>query len=1578
MVVIMKNKKYLFVLLATLVIFCLVFMAACQPPDIPDDTDDEEPDEIVTSDGLLVSNGKFASLGTGNSAQRYLKTSVPGWTSVSGSKTTDTSGIVMGIIDLEINKFAENKTKLISDFNDYPGLGPSTARNEEDTDWADTNALVLGIPSTLEKGSVYFSSPDITIEKDQYYKLNIEIYTDLQKGENDVKSGAAICLTDGVFAEYLSIDTQKTWDTYSFYIKGNGYEDRKFKIQLWLGHGPEKIGEVVNPYLAAGVVLYDNVVLSKIDDVDYDAIATNVEIQQTVYDGDRNATTRLDLSFPDQAMTQYTSYDATSKYAGSTGYYYSAKKGTTPNYNFIVGGNDLTSADRDSFPVYTTTKTDTFPIGVFDMSKLYSFVNDTPTNEYAKIYTSSGGFKAPDYLDFYKKVGDEWQFNLAGSNGTNRAADSSFDTNALMIYHPNYSISGAGYKSKSKLEIEKNTYYKISVWVYIWIPEMTAPAVLTGDDLSDPVKVAAYDEKKAQYDKYLEFYGGDRDVKATFRVTGASVEQNSSLEVQSTGFGSWQQLTLNIKGNELSERQLNLEFWYGEGKWDSDTLYPGACFFDDVSINSYTDDTIVAAGEDPTDYYQLSILQQGDFKYFGLIDNGTVSTSAFTSLENIPNTLWEHEAVDQRTTLSSYSSGILGGLNSFITSNEPSTVEGLGGLMGGPKTITINYNSVATPLDVFMINHVQPTASKATFKIEDADIDVEANLDSLLKVNPNSFYRLSMWVKTQGILKGKGPAVAVYAGESTSAIAQFTGINTDEWIELVLYVQGKAVDSERLNIGVTFGSGDIYTPDSHLQGSFFMTAMTWQKITYEEHKNADTTQTNVKKQTLSESSGGATSSITNGFFTNIETSNYDDAELFDASGNLTGVATPSNWNKTEAKATLAKPVITLNDAHTKITWNPIDKATYYYVFMNKYPIDGSTETEDNVLVSRIAAGTNEYTLQSNGTYYLRAVGGVLLQTNMFSPASSVVTATKLTGSITPVKYAGEGKDLFDTKMGIINYLYYEGFDASDRASLYGDPSQGFYKSTSSNNLLIISSELDTYTGYTMSSSHTVYKNKYYVVSIWVKTIDGAKASITLKNPSSALTLKEYADNNAEVNGEFIGFVNVDTAGQWIQYRMIINSTMADGRVQLELFLGNQYAIDISSGETEDDITYSQGLSRGTVFFDDINIKELTTTEEFNLNAYGVEDPTLVDETEWLVENKTSEPYTLYENSSSTGSLYKNSYIFKIIDFAIDSFDNYTDATDDFTGHAPGAYNHKDASTEAPYLTPTEGVIPPMLYGVYSEKQLTEAVYGYLEETGFALADIQTFLTSGTNGNGRYFLMLANINDNGQYYEQKSGFEAEAGSYYEIKFWAKLLAPEGKNAEFRFIYGNETTKWSTINISGTSLKEYKFYVYNEDTETPISSNKISFHIGTNDGLVGSTDTKNFFKGILVVDDVSITKLPANEDTITAYAALDPKDKYMFAAKVEEETPTEEPEEEEDKKPEVDPQIWLLIASIVIGAMLLVTIVVLIVRRITKKMAKNKKVVIQSKVPASGIVPKKKDEINKGRKELLDSDIDKFTD
>ena len=86
--------------------------------------------------------------------------------------------------------------------------------------------------------------------------------------------------------------------------------------------------------------------------------------------------------------------------------------------------------------------------------------------------------------------------------------------------------------------------------------------------------------------------------------------------------------TIKIRGNELSDRSVNLEFWYGEGNWGDDTLMPGGCLFDDVTIRVLDPekDTIT----DPSSYDVLSPLEAKDYEPFGLMDENAANYTGLT------------------------------------------------------------------------------------------------------------------------------------------------------------------------------------------------------------------------------------------------------------------------------------------------------------------------------------------------------------------------------------------------------------------------------------------------------------------------------------------------------------------------------------------------------------------------------------------------------------------------------------------------------------------------------------------------------------------------------------------------------------------------------------------------------------------------------------------------------------------------------------------------------------------------------------------------------------------------------------
>lgn len=79
-----------------------------------------------------------------------------------------------------------------------------------------------------------------------------------------------------------------------------------------------------------------------------------------------------------------------------------------------------------------------------------------------------------------------------------------------------------------------------------------------------------------------------------------------------------------------------------------------------------------------------------------------------------------------------------------------------------------------------------------------------------------------------------------------------------------------------------------------------------------------------------------------------------------------------------------------------------------------------------------------------------------------------------------------------------------------------------------------------------------------------------------------------------------------------------------------------------------------------------------------------------------------------------------------------------------------------------------------------------------------------------------------------------------------------FCPKITKAQFRFMPGKDMdNNTKTIEISGEELKEYTFYVYSDEKNSTISSNKIAFHLGTNDGIGkadDATDVKDFQRNV----------------------------------------------------------------------------------------------------------------------------------
>ncbi|MDR3186731.1 MAG: hypothetical protein LBU04_08065 [Christensenellaceae bacterium] len=1680
------------VLATAILILCIMIAVACKPPETP--PTDAGSSSSETSDSLLIANGTFASGTSSTGSAAYIKDTVTGWTK--NNAASYYSDAKMGVVDVSAEVFQTKRDELTALEISGPGVSPRTPKDEEGV-YTDTNALVLGLDKDV-KGSVYFkNSSAVTITKNKYYKLEIDVFTQLSEKENELE-GAYIVVNSGIYTVFTAIDASTAWKTYTIYIEANNFEDRTFYIELWLGHGPKYIGtqidENLNPRLTKGFVFIDNVSLTDItpDDGAKEYISKNSEITNNapnVIEGVFGTVAFASLVFPDKSFTYYKAYTYSS-YTSYSKYYYGVKPGMHNNYSVIVGGSDITAtSDFPSYDSQTSTS------GIIDMSQLYNLVNTatddgTPQYEHTDVFkTLTDTFRAPDWRDFFEvndgvdvfgfyttRYNDAFGtlntldrvYNTFNGDSTDYSSPVLMDTTALMIYHPNFAVSGAGMKSNQQFLIEKHKYYDISVWVYVWVPKfdlveptpdssaiMVKPEPASYDageedeqyiaDLAsynsanNQEKITSYNTKHTEWQKLRDEYAiaiKNGQYKAEFRLTGASIESGSLTKSTAqitpneddTNLpyvdGSWQQLTFRIKGNELSDRKVNLEFWYGEGEWGSDGLVTGGAIFDDISIISGDN----PLNNDSSLYETISPINADESEEFGLVGNDTAfaSTNYIEFTENTEEQPWKFDFADKRNAADN-SVATAGMIYGKTASNSEDWAKFADEEMGNPNLskpygeTPLQVDKEGTPyiFDVIMLYNKAYTATTLTYsQLQSVDGETERVYKTALK---NNFYRVSMWVKTDAIDESSGVTIDLI-DNADGSLSSLTSINTKgEWQEISFYIRGSTISDTEYALKYQLGSGDLFTPATHIKGALYVTAIIIKKINYSEYNSATTDSYTAKKQISDIPSTENT--ITNGYFADLSTSNYDLADdadpIFNEAGELIGVATPNSWTYTSAVDAITTPTnLTIDTSGTTpmLTWKRLPgfekgdttdphENLVYYIYIDGVswpdPDDASAAPikKDNVLIGKLpqtedgTAPKFEIPIFSEGSFKVRAIylptadslpsreAGIQVGISAYSSTikNSAIKPTDATVA-DAIDYSSE--DIKKAAFGVIDYKTYSseklGVTDSTRDDFYtngkiNDSENIQWISGQANTLLMLSSEYYTRGGYYAASS-SLSADSYYMLSVWVKTLGDAKASITVNNTSKIFSNTGVTE---PTDGDYVGYVNINTSNEWKQYRFYMKTLVSTASFQLELFLGNKYAEAYTVKNDDDTTNYTvmHGLTKGTVFFDDITFKSLTVDQYNNLVFGG--DPSEIDESEYLEELKE---YVLKDKP--TDEFFSNKYMFKLLDYTTDSFDLFSapSTSQASQGGSPNDYTHYVASGGTDYSSGSETTGDQVMqYGVYDKRKInnsSEIIESILSSNvdsdsrtrwlgDISEKEIIEFMTTDV-GNGNHYLLMANLIQNGQYYLSQTSISIATKSYYKVTFYAKTWFETTDNyAEFRFEYGNDTTKWSSIRIYGNSntMKEYTFYVYNDDPTTAVSSNNISFHLGSNGNTASATAPDNFFRGMIIIDDISIEKLTDGsdifEDHLTKYNALtdEEKTKATYAAHQFDEAKTadstsdvDDGEDEKEKTP-ISSTVWLMISSIVIGAIIIAVVVVLVARRIKKKIGKAIPQKVISNVPVN---------------------------
>ncbi len=531
---------------------------------------------------------------------------------------------------------------------------------------------------------------------------------------------------------------------------------------------------------------------------------------------------------------------------------------------------------------------------------------------------------------------------------------------------------------------------------------------------------------------------------------------------------------------------------------------------------------------------------------------------------------------------------------------------------------------------------------------------------------------------------------------------------------------------------------------------------------------------------------------------------------------------------------------------------------------------------------------------------------------------------------------------------------------------YSDPATKFYTINKKyDNLLMIASDVDTVKGYTSSSSTTLTASSYYVLSFWVKTACGAKASIIIDNQSN---IYNAVDN-------FDGFRSISTNNEWIQYRLLIKVGFNDAQIKVGLYLG----------EPNDDNKDAVVRSSGIVFFDDINFIKLADKDAYDKYFTAKEGKE-------IKSYSTSKTHINAYDTVEASTIYSNGFVYETLDYVTDSFDIHKDDAKAVIGNTPKDYTQAMDTGDDNIVNDNEA----RAYGVYNADNIVSTTdYASFIKSGNSYDDddvrAQDWYTINTvsdlsgfvKGFGSNSLVLANFMKNAQYMKSSSK-TLEANSYYKITFYAKAMLKADTYAEFRLYNGTDikTSKYQSVKIYGINttggnvngMYEYTLYTQNA-TDSSVSA-IYSFHLGTgavtekdDDGETVIKTPSNLLMGILVIDNVTLEKIDETayddavgtaEETGTLKAAeATNKDAYLLGREgyyeilpTTSEDPTEEEEgatDEEEDGSSIGAETWLILSSAIIGLLILIVVVIFMVKQFKKKYVKVK-VVGENKVDA----------------------------
>lgn len=877
------NKKKLSII-ALIMCLVVVFLAAVLTACDPDNNNDGTTEAADPTEGLLISNSDFKVIGTSGNFPRTINS----WTGAKLYSSSSVHGdVIAGAVNMAAATYEQYRSQWKDDSNTIYNL--LTAGGRYGADDAVKNALMIYMPTEDEVTSededygptAYgYTSSSFTIDKNSYYKLSVDVLTYNIAGTDKEgnEPGARIYVSSNTYAEIAGIDTKGEWVTYEIYIEGAADASNTLTVNLALG----KYSSYYSDGLTTGYAFFDNLTLEKITD-----------------DTDKNGTVTKSAAekYADAVATELTQYEANKNDSASPVTVATATL-RLPNGRFEFGSTSISSSTAPSnWSVVRGNSSESDPApssdrfnGIIDLA---TFEEDYSSYVSTSYYLRNGGTTS--------KYSPATQ--LDGIADTIGLRDGIYGTGAYLLSQQ--LMTAQGIKSSRKIVIEKNKYYIVSVDLYL-VNVFGAGATLrlSGDGEDIEIKGIA---SNASSDTVL--YGSPENGKSSV---------------------GWTTYTFVIHGNQYRDMSYNMEIWLGTEGTNSNTSVKYTKYTSTSSSSSGTSATTYKAnGTFSTGWVFIDNLTLKETDRDGF-DSATVTGDGDYSLDANGSVAAQSLRIDLET-VNLFASGSTGtgidgefnpagsddfskdslGLSAGI-SYSASTEDNAAAVDASfVKTGVVNAKTGAgLPEGVEAPGTPYATESDYAFMLYASKATSFAYDTAEFEIKPNTFYRASLWVKTQDIKSGTGIYVYLMqkgeeADDEPTALASFTAVNTSEvednngWTEITVllrgdvdYKTGTTDGGEKVYLSFALGTGDRYAATTLASGAAFVTNMSLTEITYSDYNGASTG-TYAKKVDFSQS---GTYSFTNGAFDNID---FAEDEALSSAGtplqdsNAAGV--PADW-----------------------------------------------------------------------------------------------------------------------------------------------------------------------------------------------------------------------------------------------------------------------------------------------------------------------------------------------------------------------------------------------------------------------------------------------------------------------------------------------------------------------------------------------------------------------------------------------------------------------------------------------------------------------------------------------------------